>query len=141
MTIRYNQLPATGNANTLAAGSVIAGNTLDVGDNTRRKVSALSALVTLLAETNTFTWSSKWQVSNDKVTWVDLANGAQNAASVVIATGTAGADTAVTKAIPAPECIYGWKWARIALVTGVATGAAADTYAVGYCFRTNNLPD
>jgi hypothetical protein len=141
MTIRYNQKSSSGNANTLVAGSAVNGTGLELGDNTRRKVHALSALVTVLAETNTFTWSGKWQVSNDNSTFVDLANGPQNAAAVVLATGTAGADVAVSKSIPAPDAVYGWRYARFVLVTGVATGAAADTYAMGYCFRTNSQGD
>lgn len=141
MTIRYNQKSSSGNANTLAAGSVVPGASLDLGDNTRQKLKSLSALVTVLAETNTLTWAAKWQVSNDGSTWVDLTNGSQNAAAVALATGTAGADVAVSRVIPAPDSVYGWRFARIALVTGGTTGATADTYAMGYCFRTNALPD
>lgn len=141
MSIRYNTPNASGNANTLASGSVVAGPTLNLGDVVRPKVKSLSALLTVLAETNTLTWASKWQVSNDASTWVDVTNGPQNAAAVVLATGTAGADTAVSRAVPAPDAIYGWKYARIALVTGGTTGAAADTYAIGYCFRTNSQGD
>lgn len=135
MTMRYNAHSSSGNADTLATGSVIAGTAVELGDNSRQKVRSLSALVTVDAETNTFTFATKWQVSNDGSTWVDVANGPQNAASVVLATGTAGADAAVSKAIPAPDAIYGWRKARIALVTGGTTGAAIDTYALGYSYR------
>lgn len=141
MAFKYNQLAISGNANTLASGSVVAGTALAMGDNTRKKVVCLSALLTVLAETSTFTWAFKWQVSNDNSTWVDLANGSQNAAAVVLATGTAGADTAVSKVMPAPDSIYGWKWARLALVTGGTTGASVDTYAASYVYRSNNVPD
>lgn len=141
MSIRYNQSSSSGNANTLASGSAVNGTALLLGDNTRRKVVNLSARLSVLAETDTFTWTAKWQVSNDNSAWVDLANGSQNAAAVTLATGTAGADAAVTRVIPAPDAIYGWKYARIVLVTGGTTGATADTYAMGYCYRTNNVPD
>lgn len=136
MPLRYNTYATSGNAATLVVGSVIGGTAVDLGDNARQKVRALSALVAVDAETNTFTFAAKWQVSNDGSTWVDVANGSQNAAAVVLATGTAGADPLVTKSIPAPDAIYGWRQARIALVTGGTTGAAADTYALSYCFRT-----
>lgn len=136
MTMRYNAHAATGNADTLVAGSVIAGNGVDLGDNSRQKVRSLSALVTVDCETNTLTMAGKWQVSNDGSTWVDVANGSQNAAAVVFATGTAGADASVSKVFPAPDSVYGWRKARFAIVTGVQTGAATDTYSIGYCYRS-----
>lgn len=135
MSLRYNFSPVTGNANGLAAGTAVPGNALDINDGQRQKVFGLSALVTVLAETNTLTWSGKWQGSDNGSTWVDIANGSQNAAAVVLATGTAGADVAVTKSIPAPEGVTGWRKARFVLVTGATTGATADTYSVSYCFR------
>lgn len=133
---RYNFSAATGNADTLVAGSVIAGNALLTGDNSRQKVRNLSALVTVDCETDTLTMAFKWQVSNNGSTWVDVANGSQNAAAVVFATGSAGSDAAVTKMFPAPDSVYGWKYVRAAIVTGVTTGAAVDTYSIGYCFRS-----
>lgn len=137
MTMRYNAHSSSGTANGLATSSEVAGTGVELGDNSRQKVRALSALVTVDAETSTFTWAAKWQVSNDGSTWVDVANGSQNAAAVVLATGTAGADAAVTKAIPAPDAIYGWRKARLTLVTGGTTGASADTYSIAYSYRAD----
>lgn len=136
MTMRYNAHASTGTADTLASGSVIGGTAVIMGDNARQKVKCLSALVTVDAETSTFTFAGKWQVSNDNSTWVDVANGSQNAAAVVLATGTAGADASVSRAYPAPDSTYGWRYARFALVTGGTTGAAVDTYAISYCYRS-----
>lgn len=136
MTMRYNAHSSSGTLDTLASGSVVGGTAVDLGDNARQKVRSLSALVTVAAETSTLTITAKWQVSNDGTTWADFSNGSQNAAGVALATGTAGADPAVSKAIPAPDAIYGWKKARIALVTGGTTGAAADTWTLSYCYRT-----
>lgn len=133
MTLRYNVSTSTGTLDTLVAGSVTGGTAIFMG-NQVKKVTNLVALLTVLAETNTLTITAKWQVSNDKTTWVDVYT-PQNAANVVLATGTAGADTAVTRALAAPDGVYGWQYARIALVNGVATGAAADTYSIGYCYR------
>lgn len=138
MTMRYNAHLVSGNADTLAAGSTIAGTAVELGDNSRQKVRNLSALVVVDAETTSFTFTAKFQVSNDGTTWVDVANGSQNAAAVVLATGTAGSDASVTRAIPAPEAIYGWRKARIALVTGGATGAAVDTYSLSYSYRSGS---
>lgn len=137
MTMRYSAHSTSGDFNGSAAGTVKGGSAVDLGDNSRQKVRSLSALVTVDSETSTMTIGASWQVSNDGTTWVDLANGSQNAASVVLATGTAGADAAVTKAIPAPEALYGWRKARLALTNGVATGGAADVYTISYCYRTD----
>lgn len=136
MTMRYNaHSTGTLNLNTVVAGTTTGGNAVEMGDNTRQKVRSLSALVTVDAETDTITITGKWQVSNDGSTWVDIANGPQNAAGVVLATGTGGADAAVTKCYPAPDAVYGWRKARFAIVNGVVTGNTADTYAISYCYR------
>jgi 3-hydroxyisobutyrate dehydrogenase-like beta-hydroxyacid dehydrogenase len=126
----YNFSPSSGNANTLVAGSVIAGNAVFLGNN-YKKVDALSALVSVTPATASLTFTAKWQVSNDNSTWVDFVT-STNAAGVALATGTA---TIVTKVLDAPVSIYGWQWARLALVTGGATGGTSDLYAIGYCGR------
>jgi hypothetical protein len=99
-----------------------------------RKVSFLSAVVSVLADTNTLTLGGKWQVSADNSTWVDVVE-SNNPANVVLATGTAGADTAVSKAIAAPDAVYGWTYARFCIVPGVATALAADTWSIAYTYR------
>lgn len=135
MPARINNKPTTGNLNGAVAGTVTAGASLEMGDNSRPKTRYLSALVTVDAETNGLTLAGRWQCSSDNSTWFDAANGSQNAASVVLATGTAGADASVTKVIPAPEAVNGWRYARFVLVNGVQTGTASDTYSIGYCLR------
>jgi len=137
MAKKYNVGQATGTFNGVAAASAVTGNSVFLGNDTA-KVTGLCALCVVLAETNTFTIAPKWQVSNDASTWVDLTNGPQNAAATVLATGTAGADAAVTKAIPLPDAAYGFKFARMALVAGGTTGASADTYTIGYCYSQNS---
>lgn len=92
----------------------------------------LSAKLTVDAETNTLTIAAKWQGSDDNSTWVDLANAPGNPAAVVLATGTAGADAAVTVSVEAPSSAYGYRWARCALTNGVATGTTSDTYSNQY---------
>lgn len=137
MAKRFNSSVATGTANGVAAGSAVNGNSLFLGGDSD-KVKNLSALIDVDIETNTLTMTAKWQVSNDATTWYDLANGSQNAAGVVIGTGTGGADAAIQRVIPAPDCIYGYRFARLALVIGVTTGATADTYSIGYSYNQIN---
>ena len=93
---------------------------------------SLSAKAAIDCETSTLTVYVDWQVSLDNSTWVDCANGSQNAAGVVVATGTGGADATVTKVYPAPSAAYAFPYARIAIRNGVTTGAAVDTYSVTY---------
>jgi hypothetical protein len=95
----------------------------------------LSCLVTVDAETNTITLTAKFQVSDDNSTWYDLAGDAQNPANVLLATGTGGADAAVSMVLPVPTQALGWKYVRAAVVNLVATGAAADTYAFSFRMR------
>ncbi len=132
--LRYNTSQATGDADSVAAGDQVNGTSLFMGQNFR-KVADLSALCVVDAETNTLTLAAKWQGSNDGSTWVDLANAPGNPAAVVLATGTAGADAAVTKAVEAPKAAYGFKFARCSIVVGVTTGTSSDTYTIGYCYR------
>lgn len=96
------------------------------------ELGTLSCLFTVLAETNTLTITGKFQVSDDNSTWYNLAGDAQNPANVAIATGTAGADTAVSVVLPVPSSALGWKYVRAAIVNGVATGAAGDTYSFSF---------
>ncbi len=112
-------------AGTTTGGTAIATANIEPG--------SMSCLFTLLADTNTLTLTGKFMVSDDNSTWYDLAGDAQNPANVVIATGTAAApDTAVTRVLPVPVQATGWKYVRAAIVNGVATGAAIDTYSFSF---------
>jgi hypothetical protein len=95
----------------------------------------LSLHATVDAETSTLTLTVKLQVSDDGATWYDLAGDAQNPANVALATGTAGADAAVDRVFPVPPAALGWRYVRAAVVNGVATGGAADTYAFTWHYR------
>lgn len=127
---------ATGNLNTVASGSIVAGNT-QVMD--RVAPHSLSATFTVLAETNTLTIAAIWQVSVDGSTWLRVSPTVNNAAEVVLATGTAGADSAVTRVVPAPSAVQGFKYVRAAVLTGGTTGAAADTYSIQLNFVDKNF--
>lgn len=137
MPIRNAVSASSGNLNTLVAGSVVGGVAIFLG-RSNRKIGFLSARVQLTAATATLTMATKWQVSDDSSTWEDVVNGPQNAASVVVTTGTSAL---VKRIIPPSEAIYGRAYARLAIVTGVATGAAGDLYVIDYSYRQYNASD
>ena len=120
-------------AGTVEGGTVAAGTVVKIGPEWQ-KVANLSALVTVDCETNGMTMAGVWQVSDNGTDWVNATPG-NNAANVTIATGTSGSDASVTVAIAAPNSVYAWKFARLALINGSQTGGATDTYSIGYCYR------
>lgn len=122
---------STGNLDGLSAGTVTGASKVA---SARVLPGTLSAKYVVDAETNTLTISAGWQVSDDGSTWVTVANAPQNPASVVLATGTGGADASVTKVVPAPPCVSGHRFVRAVVINGVTTGATADTYDISYNF-------
>ena len=102
------------------------------------KTGTLSAQVTVDAETNTITLAARWQISQDEATWHNAVP-SNNAANVVLATGTAGADAAVTKAVSAPSAVYGARFARVVIDVGVTNGTAVDSANVGYNYLLDAL--
>lgn len=134
----YNDYLVTGaqstspDLNGVAAGSDGAGATVLMA---KVEPGSLSATVTVDAETNTLTLTPVWQVSNDNSTFYD-AQVSNNAAQVALATGTAGADAAVTKVISAPPAVYGWRYARCNARVGVTTGTSNDTATIAYNYRS-----
>lgn len=133
MALRYNAHQSAPVLNTLVSGSVVTGNAVSVGDIQRQKAFYLCAQVSVTPATASLTFTAKWQVSPDNSTWTDVSNGTQNAASVVLATGTSAA---VARVIPAPTEVYGNKFARLALTTGGATAGVSDVCSIGYNYRT-----
>lgn len=100
------------------------------------KPGTLSAEVTVEAETDTITIEAFWEVSSvagGGGTYYPVTS-LNNAAQVVWATGTAGDDAVITKVLPAPDCVYGYPYARCSVKNLVADGLIADTYAIGYNF-------
>jgi hypothetical protein len=125
-----NQLSSTGTFNTITAGNSVAMSTVNM---TGVQFGTLSAECTTLGETNTITLTPKWQVSRDGgSTWLDVAPNPVNGAYTIQSTGTAGGDVAVTKVIQAPDAVYGFPLARLAVTVGVVTGGASDTYTTAY---------
>lgn len=121
----------SGTLDGVAAGTFTAAGSID---NSIVRIGSMSALFTVDAETDTLTIEAAWQVSQDNSTWVDLAYAPNNPAAVVLATGTAGADAAVTKSVPAPSGASGWRYIRAGVVNRVAEGTTNDTYAISYNF-------
>lgn len=92
----------------------------------------LSAVFVVDAETENVTLAAQWQGSDDGSTWITIAHAPQNPAAVVLATGTSGADPAVTRAVPAPSAVHGFRYARARVIVGVTTAQTADTYDISY---------
>lgn len=136
MAFLTNKLPASGNMNTLVAGSFVNGNWLPTG---RVKNGSLSADVNVDCETNTLTMTGVWQGANlaNFSDARDLALDGNNPLPLAFATGTAGADANVLKAFGAPAAAYGFKYVRFRILTGVVTAATVDTYAISYNYRAN----
>lgn len=128
-------LSSSPSLNGATSAALVAGTAVPMIDVTRH---TLSATVTLLAETNTITLSAVWEVSDDGTTW-KRAPGLTNATPTVFGTGTAGADTAVTRVVDPPSSVYGWRNARCSVAIGVTTGAAGDTATIAYNYMKNQL--
>lgn len=132
--LRSAQHILTGTASGDAVGTAKSGSAVFLGTGAR-KLEHLSSQVTVDAETDTFTWAHRWQVSNDATNWFTVANAPQNPAGVVLATGTGDPDAAVTRGVAAPAAVHGFKFARAQLITGGETGTSDDTFSIGYAYR------
>lgn len=122
--------PFTGAAPQVVNGNPVAMNDVAVG--------SLSARVKALADTNTLTLTAKWQVFTKGGSWIDVANGTQNATAVAFATGTGGADVAVERVFTAPDAVYGYSRARLVITSGTGVGGGAgvdEIQALDYYYR------
>lgn len=131
--IMPNQKPTGTTALTGAAPQTITGNTLPTN---QVETGTLGARVYAKATTNTLTITGKWQVSDNGSTWVDSSGGANAPANVTLVTGTGAAVTS-TIDIPAPSTVYGRRYARFLLVSGVGVGGGlgTDEGSVAYNYR------
>lgn len=110
------QLFASGAAPKTLSGASISTRNVALG--------SLSAKVAAVAKTSTTTITANWQVSDDGSTWVD-AKAANNAANVLICTGT-GSSVTTTVMLAAPDAVYGWNFCRVQAVTGTSTADGTD---------------
>lgn len=117
-----------GNAGTTVSGGVV--------NMTEVKPGTLGALVYALSGTASLTIDGKWQVSNDNTTWYD-AKGPDNRANLSPVASTAGTTTFLTT-VAAPPSVYGWRYARYALVTAGATavGGSTDQYSIAHHYQS-----
>ncbi len=122
--------PQTLNGNAISIPNPLAGSGNAIAAGT------LSALVVADVTTSSITIAGKWQVSSDGSTWYNCASSPQNAAAVVIATGT-GSLVTTSLVIPAPDSVYGWPKARFVLTSAAASGGGAgvDEAAISYNYR------
>jgi tetrahydromethanopterin S-methyltransferase subunit E len=91
---------------------------------------SIVANVSVGSTTSTITIATKWQVSNDGSTWLDLKG--MNAPALV-AVAAAGTGSIVTTAYAqALQMNPGYPYVRLAVLSGVATGAAGDTVTISY---------
>jgi hypothetical protein len=86
----------------------------DVINTGKAMPGSLSALVAVTSSTATMTITAYWQVSQDGSTYYNVVP-VNNAANTVMVTGTASA----TSVLPAGD-VFGWKYARLKCVNGVA---------------------
>lgn len=129
---RYNSAIATGNFTGATSGAQVNGSTLHIGELQRDIVDLAAHVIATVTMTNA-TVSVQWQGSNDASTFVNVAHDPANTASVAFATGVA---SGTTKAFEAPNGVYGYKYARAAVVFGSTTaGTTNDAVSIGYTYR------
>lgn len=126
-------IPLTG----ITAGSTagVAGLVIPVaGPQWNISECALSAIVETNLTTATLTATTKWQVSNDGVNWLDLVgkNGAANVTKS--AAGSGGLVT--TQYVQAFDGLDpAFPYLRMAVLVGVVTGAAGDNVTCAFQYR------
>jgi len=137
LRLASNVLDKSGNLNAVTAGTATGMNSVDMS---QVLPNTLHARCQLTAATSTITLALRWQVSNDNSTWEDVLLGGQDVVAaltdLIVTTGTA----AIKKVhMSAPDAVYASRYARIAVVVGVTTGAAGDLYDVSYSYQRPNL--
>ncbi len=127
--LRANVLPlGVTTLNPATAPQTNGGNTVAIIDV---EPGSLSMLFYAQAKVNLMTVEPQWQVSADGSTWYN-AKVPNNAAAVVAVTGT-GSAVSATIVVSAPDCVYGWAYARGAAVSRVADAVDGDDeYNISY---------
>lgn len=123
--------------NTIAVGATAgaAGLVLPVaGPQFNISECALSAIVETNITTSTLTATTKWQVSNDGVNWLDLLG--KNAAGNVTKSAAGSGSLVTTQYVQAFDGIDpAFPYIRLAVLVGGATGAAGDSVTASYQWR------
>jgi len=124
----------TANSTASSAGLVIAVG----GPQFNIQWESLHAIVETNLTTSTITATTKWQVSNDGTNWLDLLgkNGAANVTKAAAGTGS----LITTQYVQAFDGINpAFPYLRLAVLVGVATGAAGDNVTVSYNWTKNTI--
>lgn len=128
------------NGSKIALNTVTAGSTASTAGlvlacaNNDIEWDSLHALVETNLTTSTITATTKWQGSPDGTNWVDIV-GLNSAANVTKAAAGTGS-LVTTQYFQAFAGINpGIRYLRIAVLVGVATGAAGDNVTCSYFFR------
>lgn len=131
MLKRYNQHIVTGTLSGVS-NAAVTGNSLFLGMSSEKVVDGtLSAYLIITAATSSVTITPSWQVSNDGSTWTTVKLSSLNSPAIAVATGAQN----VTTVVAPPQMVHGYQWARCLLNVAGATGAAADTYSIGYSYK------
>lgn len=95
---------------------------------------SLAAVVQTQLTTATITAQTIWQVSNDGTNWINML-GLNGAANVTVAPAGSGSAINTTYVQAFPGVNPGFPYIRMAVLSGVANGGAADAVIVAYNFR------
>ncbi len=91
---------------------------------------SIVANVSVGSTTTNITIQTKWQVSNDNVTFLDLKTMNAPLGVAVVAAGTG---SLVTTAYAHALCVNpGYPYVRLAILSAAATGAAGDNVTISY---------
>jgi hypothetical protein len=125
---------ASGNATGVASASAVSGNAVFMGQ-TALRVTDLSALIAVTANTSGLTFAPRWQVSADNSTWYSCKADPDNANAVLATGASGGGNVTGSVPLPAPSFVKGWKYARAQVVVGGTTGTTNDLYSISYNYR------
>ena len=133
---------ASQNGSNIALAGVAAGSTTSsagllipiAGPQWNIEWDSLCATVQTKVTTTGLIVTTKWQVSNDGVNWVDFV-GTNNAANVAVAATGTGALVVTTYVQALVGVNPSFPYFRIAVLSTGATGAAGDNVICSYNFR------
>lgn len=124
--------------NTKIVGSVTGALALPVNGSLGIEWDSLVANVSAGITTNTITVQTRWEVSQDGVTFIPLF-GMNGAANVGIAPAGTGGLITTAYAQAASGINPSHQFVRLACVVGVVTGGAGDNITISYNYRRRNL--
>ena len=120
-----------------AAPKIVSGNAFNTALAAR---GSLSAHVDYNISTSSITYTGTWQVSLDGSTWV-ACHPTNGAADVALCAAGTGSLVTAGKVLDAPDCVYGYRYARFIVTTAVGSGGGlgVDDAAVSYSYVKSQL--